>query len=102
VEYAADLHIAQDFGFRTRATHHTITLSMDVINLTNLLNKDWGWVYFSSNTYNSTESIGLLPYTPARYSGGYPIYTFSDPGKPYSVDQFNSRYQIQLGVRYSF
>ncbi|SFC66314.1 outer membrane insertion C-terminal signal, partial [Parapedobacter composti] len=31
-----------------------------------------------------------------------PVFTFSDPGRPYSIDYFNSRAQVQLGVRYTF
>ncbi len=101
----ADLHLAQDIGIGGGAGHkarQVITFSVDILNLTNLLYKNWGWVYYSPNTYNSTESVGLSPYIPARASGGYPIYQFADPGKPYSVDLLNSRWQMQFGVRYSF
>jgi hypothetical protein len=59
-------------------------------------------VYFSPNTYNSTASIGLQPYIPARNAQGYPLYQFTDPGKPYSIDPLASRWQMQVGVRYSF
>lgn len=99
-----DMHIAQDFGlsFKGRKAAHVLTLSLDILNLTNLLNKSWGWIYFSPNTYNSTASVGLAPYVPARSSQGYPLYTFTDPGKPYAVDYWSSRWQMQAGVRYSF
>ncbi len=70
--------------------------------MTNLLDKNWGWLFFSPNTYNSTASVGLQPFIPAQTSQGYPIYQFQNPGRPYSVDEFGSRYQMQLGVRYSF
>ncbi|PUZ29401.1 TonB-dependent receptor [Chitinophaga parva] len=99
----ADFHFAQDFNFNiAKKTPHTFTLSLDILNLTNLLNKNWGWVYFSPNTYNSTASVGLQPYIPARSSQGYPLYQFTDPGKPYSVDPFASRWQMQIGGRYTF
>lgn len=101
----ADLHLAQElslFTSRPKNQRHTITLTLDIINFTNLLNKDWGWVYFSPNTYNSTASIGLQPYIPARNAQGYPLYQFTDPGKPYSIDPLASRWQMQAGVRYSF
>lgn len=97
----ADFHFAQDIGLGVKH-RQIITLTLDVINVTNLLDKKWGWVYFSPNTYNSTASIGLQPYIPTQTSQGYPIYQFQNPGKPYSVDYFDSRYQMQLGVRYSF
>jgi hypothetical protein len=98
----ADLHLSQDFGLNIGRHPHVISLTCDIINITNLLCKQWGKVYFSPNTYNSTGSIGLLPYIPGRTSQGYPLYQFLDPGRPYSIDFFSSRWQMQLGVRYSF
>jgi hypothetical protein len=99
----ADFRFSQDFSFRSaNNVQHVITFTYDIINLTNLLNKNWGWVYFSPNTYNATASVGLLPYIPARSSQGYPLYQFVNPGKPYSTDAFASRWQMQFGMRYSF
>jgi hypothetical protein len=95
-----DFHFAQDFGFDRH--RQVITFTVDIMNVTNLLSKSWGVLYFSPNTYNSTASIGLVPYIPAQSSQGYPVYQYQNPGKPYSVDFMNSRYQIQLGARYSF
>ncbi|MBN9384142.1 MAG: TonB-dependent receptor [Chitinophagaceae bacterium] len=101
-----DFRLEHSFSFATGKAssrrNQQITFTWDIINLTNLLNKDWGWVYFSPNTYNSTASVGLVPYIPARSSQGSPLFQFVDPGKPYSVDFFNSRWQMQAGVRYSF
>jgi hypothetical protein len=100
----ADLHVAQElhlFPEKALKDQHTITLSIDIMNFTNLINRNWGWAYFSPNTYNSTASIGLQPYIPARSSQGYLLYQFKDPGTPYSVDPLASRWQMQLGLRYS-
>lgn len=95
----ADFRFVQELHLKNG---HVISLSWDILNLTNLVNKNWGWVYFSPNTFNSTASVGLTPYIPNRVVGGYPQYTFQDPGKPYSVDFFNSRWQMQAGIRYTF
>jgi hypothetical protein len=99
-----DFRFQQDFflGKAGKGMQHRITLTWDIINLTNLLDKSWGWLYFSPNTYNSTASVGLVPYIPARSSQGYPLYQFVNPGKPYSVDFMASRWQMQAGLRYSF
>jgi hypothetical protein len=99
-----DFRFQQDFflGKPAKSMRHQITFTWDIINLTNLLNKNWGWLYFSPNTYNSTASVGLVPYIPARSSQGYPIYQFINPGKPYSVDFMASRWQMEAGLRYSF
>jgi hypothetical protein len=96
----ADLHFAQEYHFGGK---QFITFTVDVVNLTNLVNSSWGKVYFSPNTFNSTASTGLTPVFPALQNpGAYPVYTFENPGKPYSVDFFNSRAQVQMGMRYSF
>ncbi|MCW3466067.1 TonB-dependent receptor [Chitinophaga nivalis] len=100
----ADLHFAQEFHLFTNKPvkdHHIITLTVDIMNFTNLINKEWGWAYFAPNTYNATASIGLQPYIPGRSAQGYPLYQFKDPGKPYSIDPLASRWQMQLGLRYS-
>jgi hypothetical protein len=114
-----DFRFTQDFNFGTKHKQ-SLTFTFDIINLTNLLNKDWGHYYFSSNTFNSTASVGLskvsvLPgqtgganfvqngfVTGNGTAGAYPIYKFADPGVPYQVDLFTSRYQMQFGLRYNF
>jgi hypothetical protein len=97
----ADFRFTQDFNFKAGKTTHTLTLTYDIINLTNLLNKDWGVQYFSPNTFNSTASVGLSSKA-AGSPTAYPVYTWSNPGTPYSKDFFASRHQMQLGLRYSF
>ena len=98
-----DLHFAQEFHLPSLKTQY-ITITADIINFTNLLNRNWGIQYFSPNTFNSTASVGLTPtlYPPAQGKEGYPVYDFANPGKPYSIDYLNSRYQMQLGMRYTF
>ncbi|MEO6520426.1 MAG: carboxypeptidase regulatory-like domain-containing protein [Mucilaginibacter sp.] len=99
-----DFRFTQDFNFGAKHKQ-IITITYDIINLTNLLNKDWGHYYFSSNTFNSTASVGLAAkVTPAfaNVSTTNPTYTWTDPGTPYQVDLLTSRYQMQLGIRYSF
>ncbi|PTS97140.1 TonB-dependent receptor [Pedobacter sp. HMWF019] len=99
----ADLHISHDF-FMKAGGKQFITLTADIVNLTNLISKTWGVQYFSPNTFNSTSSVGLTPtlFPPAQNSGSYPVYEFINPGKPYSIDYYGSRAQVQLGARYTF
>src|SRR5262249_54326279 len=99
----ADFRFAQEFHFSEMPGSHFLTFTLDIINLTNLLNSNWGRSYFSPNTFNSTSSVGLMPVYPGRQNpGNYPVYTFTEPLNVYSTDFFNSRYQLQLGMRYSF
>lgn len=99
----ADLRLAHDLPLNKNK--HVLTLSADIINLTNLIHKNWGVQYFSPNTFNSTSSVGLTPtlFPPQQNADNWPVYEeFKDPGKPYAIDYFNSRTQIQFGLRYSF
>ncbi|WP_143305864.1 TonB-dependent receptor [Chitinophaga vietnamensis] len=98
----ADLHVAQEFHFA--GSSRFITLTLDVMNIANLINSSWGQVYFSPNTFNSTASVGLAPalFPPKQNMGNYPVFRFVDPGKAWSTDYFSSRAQGQLGLRYSF
>ncbi len=78
---------------------HTLQLSLDIMNVTNLLNTEWGKVYFVPNTFNSVSSIGL---TNNATNGATPQFVFQTPNTPYIIDQFASRWQMQIGVRYTF
>ncbi|NSL90866.1 TonB-dependent receptor [Chitinophaga sp. Mgbs1] len=99
----ADLHFAQEYHFSAAPGSSFLTFTLDVMNLTNLLNSNWGRSYFSPNTFNSTASVGLTPAFPAKqHPGNYPVYQYENPGKPYSIDFFGSRAQVQMGMRYSF
>lgn len=99
----ADLRLLQDYAFLFAGKKKVISFSVDIINLTNLLNSAWGKVYFVPNTFNSTASVGLYQTNPPHDgAGGYPVYQFSNPGKPWSTDFFASRYQFQTGIRYTF
>jgi hypothetical protein len=91
---------------------HTIQISFDIVNVGNLLNSNWGRQYFVPNTFNSTLGTGLSQVTFADAQGNLsstytanqfnrPAFTFGTPAT-YSIDQLASRWQGQLGVRYSF
>lgn len=96
---------------------HTLALSFDVFNVLNLLNNDWGHIYFVTNVNNYTvnflrfakDANGTPPGAPFTASGtpNYtPTFNFLKPaginGQYYTVDPINSRWQGQLGIKYSF
>ncbi|RLJ71974.1 TonB-dependent receptor [Pedobacter alluvionis] len=98
----ADFRFSQDIQVAKGKHPHVLTLTYDIINLTNLLNKDWGIQYFSPNTFNSMASMGIKVGTGGTPTA-YPVYTFAQKDvTSYSKDFFASRYQMQLGARYSF
>ena len=76
-----------------------LQFSLDIINATNLINSSWGRIYFSPNTFNSTASLGL---TRTNSGSTDPLFKFSTPPSAYSIDQLGSRWQMQVGARYSF
>ena len=65
-----------------------------------------GKSYFVLNTFNSTASLGLVVKGAAPVgtsNAGDPVFNFIRPTtSPYVVDKFDSRFQGQLGLRYSF
>lgn len=99
----ADLHLAHEL-FVNHNKSQSLSFTIDVMNIANLISKSWGVQYFSPNTFNSTSSVGLTPslFPPQQNLGSYPVFTFNNPGQPYSIDYFGSRTQMQLGLRYSF
>ncbi|MEI3802655.1 MULTISPECIES: TonB-dependent receptor [unclassified Chitinophaga] len=101
--FQADLHLGHDL-YLDKGKRRYITITADVMNLTNLLYKKWGIQYFSPNTFNSTSSVGLTPvlFPTQQNPGNYPVFTFDEPGQSYSIDYFGSRAQLQLGMRYTF
>lgn len=100
----ADFRIMDEIRLSEKSKN-TLQISLSIINLTNLLNKDWGKVYFVPNTFNSTASVGLTKVgniASGQPFAGDPTYNFRTPGLPYTIDQFASRFQAQLGIRYNF
>ena len=95
-EHVIDARIAQDFNIKTGSKMHTLQVTFDVFNLTNLLNKEWGRNYSVTNqAYNLLTTVN-------RTSGAFigKGYNFT-PGNPWSMN-FGSRWQGQVGIRYTF
>jgi hypothetical protein len=93
-----DLRILQDVKIRTSKTsYQTIQLSVDVVNLGNLINSNWG-----VRKYASTASY----YQPlaVKYVNNIPTYTFDPSLKStfISSPELPSRWQMQFGLRYIF
>lgn len=107
-----DMKLMHEFKFKGNNKQHGLQLSLDVFNVLNLLNSDWGHITFVSNTNNytvnflkfETDANGIAPGNPS--TGYTPTFSFQKPttsnGKYYTVDPINSRYQMQLGLKYIF
>ena len=95
-EHVVDARIAQDFSIKVGGSKHALQVTLDVFNLTNLINNSWGRQYSVGN------QAYLVLTTVNRTSGTYAGkgYNFT-PGAPWAMN-FGSRWQGQLGIRYSF
>jgi len=89
-----DLKILQDLNLGEGADRKTIQLSLDILNVGNLLNSDWGVRQLPVNT----QPVGV------SVSDGIPTYSFDTTLTNTFTDDFslNSRWQAQVGLRYIF
>jgi hypothetical protein len=98
--HQVDIRVAQDFNFMAGGKKNTLQVTFDIQNLGNLLNQNWGRQYVVAN-----NAVELLR---AETTGAGVQPTFSFPAnfattnRSYDFAPFLSRWQGQLGVRYSF
>ena len=92
-----DLKILQDYNFKVSEDKtNTIQLSLDVLNVGNLINSDWGLI----QQPNNVQPLGVS----VDPDSLVPTYTFD----PNLEETFNydtsllSRWQAQFGLRYIF
>ena len=106
-----DLKILQDFNFNvSEEKQNTIQLSLDILNVGNLINSDWGVVQQPNNLSPISVRFPDVDPTntnPANYVPDYsqePSYTFNqNQKKTFGFDSsLLSRWQMQLGLRYIF
>ncbi|MFS4468838.1 TonB-dependent receptor [Maribacter sp. 2210JD10-5] len=98
-----DLKFAQEFRFNFGGnTTHRFELTADIFNFTNLLNKEWG-----VRTFTNFNQAQLLNFRGFEADGTTPTYTFNDRANENRnvIDDAglnSSRWQMQVGLRYSF
>lgn len=95
-EHVVDMRFAQDFTLDVSGSKHNLQVTFDIFNLTNLLNKFWGRQYFVTNQAYSI--LSTVNRTSGQFAGKGYNYT---PGLPWTL-AFGSRWQGQIGIRYSF
>ncbi len=92
-----DLRILQDISFLVGGQRNTVQLSIDVLNVANLLNSDWGVRKVASVSATS-------PLTLVRFNDqGAPVFNFTGPSETFIDDPgLFSRWQAQFGIKYIF
>jgi hypothetical protein len=97
-----DFRYAVTIPTRSKAT---VELTMDVFNLMNLLNSNWGWQYYPY--FPSASANGLLGYSgidPATGKERINLATITNPNflGTFTRDDTRSRWQAQWGARVRF
>lgn len=103
-----DFKLVEEFNI---AKTHTIALSLDVFNVGALFSKNWGHSYYASNQEFTPLNVatGSVANGQAWTDPSHPLFTFNPAfglnkytNKPWTYSTFNSRYNMQIGLRYSF
>ncbi len=92
-----DLRILQDFAIFTGGKRNALQLSIDVQNVGNLINSDWG-------VRKVANPAALTPLRLVRVDpDNVPVFNFTGPSSTFINDptQF-SRWRAQIGIRYLF
>ena len=98
-EHVIDARLTQDFIMTIGGDKHNLQLTFDIFNLTNLISDKWGRQFTVGNqAYNVLSSLNRTTGPVASRGKGY---NFSIGQTPWNL-RFESRFQGQLGIRYSF
>lgn len=89
-----DLRIMQEYKF---GNDNSLQLSIDILNVGNLISSSWGVRQIATNT-------GLVQPIGVSVANGVPTYSFDTSQETTFFNDFslNSRWQAQVGLRYSF
>lgn len=98
--HGLDMRIAQDLPVPV-VRGQRLQFTLDIINLLNMFNKDWGKSYYVSNQNDIPWTLQGSNYGVDAATGKMRIQ-WSARASRYSLSQLGSRWQIQAGVRYSF
>jgi Carboxypeptidase regulatory-like domain len=94
-----DMRILQDFNFKNGKKNNTVQFSVDIQNVGNLLNSNWGVRKVATNTGFYQPLTVVVP-TP----GAQPVFNFDPSTKSTftASPDLISRWQMQFGLRYIF
>jgi len=98
--HTLDMRIAQDIPVPA-LNGHRVQFTLDIINLLNLFNKNWGKSYYVSNQNDTPWTLQGSNYGVDPATGKMRIQWTGRPNR-FVLSQLGSRWQIQAGFRYSF
>jgi hypothetical protein len=90
-----DLRVLQDVKFAALNKPQTIQVSLDLLNVANLVSSNWGVRKVASPA--ATSPLRLVRFG----TDGEPVFNFVGPAETYVDDPgIYSRWQLQLGIKY--
>jgi outer membrane receptor for ferrienterochelin and colicin len=110
-QHQFDLRLMQEFLVQTGNISNRLQLTLDVMNVGNLVNSDWGRQYTLANQeFALVNFLGLRDDDPSAstvdYSANVPRFTYNaggqTNGKAWAANDFFSRWRMQIGLRYIF
>ncbi|HOU02104.1 MAG TPA: carboxypeptidase regulatory-like domain-containing protein [Bacteroidales bacterium] len=100
-----DIKIQQDFFVNVGGKRNTIQVSLDILNVGNLINKNWGIVpyYNQNNILVMTNNTSVVPGGAVAPTFRLNPYNNAMISKTFSNNvSYVSTYSMQLGIRYIF
>ncbi len=94
-EHHFDFHLAENFYYNKKGGK--IAVSLDILNVANLLNKKWG-AYYNSTTYLTPLYVNKAEYN----TDGNKEVTFTYQDTNIYKNAIQSRWHMQLGVKVTF
>ncbi|WP_266367261.1 TonB-dependent receptor [Tellurirhabdus rosea] len=110
-QHQVNFRVLQDIFRNVGGKRNSIQISLDIQNLLNLLNSDWGLAQIATRT-NLLNFVGYeTPFPSANNAPttGRPIYSFAEVSAGSALTNsftnnltLSSRWQLQVGLRYTF
>jgi hypothetical protein len=97
-----DLAIRQDIGADMGGNLHKLQISLDIFNIANLINPDWGVVYDVPGEFNYYY---FYPFEGYEADGTTPQFSYRGDEswkESFDIAGSASRWRMRLGVRYIF
>jgi Carboxypeptidase regulatory-like domain/TonB dependent receptor-like, beta-barrel len=98
-----DFRFVQDFSIKAGDTRNTLQLSVDVLNIGNLLNSKWGVYknmaaskYGAILEYEGSDASNVPSYSMVQVDGAYPTETYD------TYLNIGQTWSLQVGLRYIF
>ncbi len=91
-----DLHLSQDFYY-LKDRGSKVELVLDVINVANMLNHNWGTYYANVYSENILQVVGT-----SKDAKGNQVAQYTYVGNAPTISDFYSRWHAQIGLRVTF